>query len=97
MGGEEFLILLTNTDAKQAFAKIEALRLKIAELEAHHEFPDLNVTMSFGLIEWQPLASIEKMLQHADEALYKSKHAGRNQTTVAKGQHPAFKDADAVN
>jgi len=96
-GGEEFLILLTNTDAKQAFTKIETLRLRIAELEAHHEFPDLNVTMSFGLIEWQPLASIEKMLQHADEALYKSKHAGRNQTTIAKGHRPAFKDADVVN
>ncbi|QLE07986.1 GGDEF domain-containing protein [Pseudoalteromonas shioyasakiensis] len=96
-GGEEFLLLLTNTDAKQAYAKIETLRIKIAELEAHPDFPDINVTMSFGLIEWQPLASIEKMLQHADEALYRSKHAGRNQTTVAKGECPAFKDADAVN
>ncbi len=96
-GGEEFLLILTNTNEQQAFAKIEALRQQIAELDAHPDFPDLTITMSFGLIEWQPLAPIEKMLQHADTALYQSKHLGRNQTTVAKGSNPTFDDIDAVS
>ncbi len=85
-GGEEFLLILTQSNEQQAFAKIEALRNQIASLEVHQDFPDLTVTMSFGLIEWQPLTSIEKMLQLADSALYKSKHSGRNKTTVVRAE-----------
>ena len=93
-GGEEFLLILTQSNERQAFAKIEALRTKIAALEAHPDCPDLKVTMSFGLIEWQPLTPIEKMLQYADSALYESKHSGRNKTTIVHAQSTFFENED---
>ena len=96
-GGEEFLLLLGHTNQQQAFAKVEALRQQIAAIEPHQDFPELTVTMSFGLIEWQPLASLECMLQQADAALYKSKHSGRNKTTIATGQSSVFNNIDAVS
>ena len=96
-GGEEFLLLLDNTDEHHGLQKIEALREHIATLDAHQELPNLSVTMSFGLIEWQPLASLESMLQQADAALYDSKDAGRNTTTVVKAFCLQLDDTDAVN
>jgi len=96
-GGEEFLLLLDNTDEYHGLQKIEALREHIATLDAHQELPNLSVTMSFGLIEWQPLASLERMLQQADAALYDSKDAGRNTTTVVKAFCLQLDDTDAVN
>lgn len=82
-GGEEFLIVLPNTNEAEALIRIEALRVKIQALSPLTSVPELTLTMSFGLIEWRPLASFEKTIQLADRALYKSKEKGRNQTTIA--------------
>ncbi|KPH94440.1 DNA polymerase III subunit delta' [Pseudoalteromonas porphyrae] len=82
-GGEEFLIVLANTNEADAFVRIEALRNHIQALSLLSIKPNLTITMSFGLIEWRPLASLEKTLQQADAALYKSKNDGRNMTTIA--------------
>ena len=86
-GGEEFLIVLTNTSEQNAFTHIENMRESIAALTSPIDGQNLNITMSFGLIQWQSNASLEKMLQQADAALYKSKTNGRNQTTVATAEH----------
>lgn len=82
-GGEEFLIVLPNTDEASAFKRIEELRMKIQALKPLNDIPELTLTMSFGLIQWRPLASFEKTIQQADDALYMSKDKGRNQTTIA--------------
>ncbi|BDF96159.1 MULTISPECIES: GGDEF domain-containing protein [Pseudoalteromonas] len=82
-GGEEFLIVLTNTNEQNAFTRIERMRDNIAALNCAEQGGNLNITMSFGLIQWQSNASLEEMLQQADAALYKSKENGRNQTTIA--------------
>lgn len=83
-GGEEFLIALINTNEQQALQKVEKIRLAIQSLTPYPEENDLTITMSFGLIEWQPLAAMDKMLQLADKALYESKNNGRNKTTIAQ-------------
>lgn len=82
-GGEEFLIILVNTNESSAFERIESMRKDIAALTTHPSEPNVSITMSFGLIEWAPIASLEKMLHQADAALYQSKNNGRNQTTIA--------------
>lgn len=86
-GGEEFLIVLTNSNEKDAFTHIENMRQSIAAMTFPVDGQKLNITMSFGLIQWQPNASLEEMLQQADAALYKSKKNGRNQTTIATAEH----------
>ncbi|OIN85170.1 MAG: hypothetical protein AUJ12_09910 [Alphaproteobacteria bacterium CG1_02_46_17] len=84
MGGEEFVILLTNTDAKKAHVVLDRLRL-VAEKEAcpykeDGEDKQLSFTTSIGYAEG-PLSdqeNVEHYIKLADSALYKAKEGGRN-------------------
>lgn len=77
-GGEEFLIMLPNTDIKGARAMAENIRKAIAERRFHLAGQDFSVTMTFGLTQHEDHASIDDSLKRADDALYKGKEAGRN-------------------
>ncbi|MFC3034514.1 GGDEF domain-containing protein [Pseudoalteromonas fenneropenaei] len=80
-GGEEFLLVLSPCSLGQAMARMESLRIAIAEHAFAHNM--LRVTMSFGVVEWGKDMDFKSVLQHADAALYDSKHAGRNKVTAA--------------
>jgi len=77
-GGEEFLIVLTQTDLQAA--KLFAERIR--ECVENSLFPDLGpdsrVTVSIGLAEHRMQENIEKTISRADEFLYKAKKRGRN-------------------
>ena len=74
-GGEEFIIILPNTPASQAFKKMEKLRKNIEKFI----FPDVEqVTVSFGLAMARENDSSDNIMQRADECLYKAKEQGRN-------------------
>jgi diguanylate cyclase (GGDEF)-like protein len=77
-GGEEFLLLLPDTDSRGAVAAAERLR---ASVQAE-DFPQLpagqRVTVTVGLATSRPDESVEALLARADSALYQGKAAGRN-------------------
>ncbi len=74
-GGEEFLIVLPETDS--AFAA--RLAEKICEVIRLKRFETINrVTASFGVTTYQPGQDIEAMLHSADTAMYQAKQAGRD-------------------
>lgn len=77
-GGEEFLILLPDTDIQHARPIAEKLRAAIAEERFHLGGREFRITMTFGLSEYNFDHSIEDCLKLADMALYKGKEAGRN-------------------
>jgi len=77
-GGEEFLIMLPNTDIKGARTIAEKIRKAIAEERFHLGGQEFSVTMTFGLTQHEENASIDESLKRADDALYKGKEAGRN-------------------
>jgi diguanylate cyclase (GGDEF)-like protein len=77
-GGEEFLIMLPNTDIKGARTMAEKIRKAITEERFHLAGQDFSVTMTFGLTQHEDNASIDDSLKRADDALYKGKEAGRN-------------------
>lgn len=85
-GGEEFAILLPDTDQEEAFEVAEAIRLAIA---AHHfDVPTsqtpLQVTMSLGVACYPEDANTATDLLHqADVAVYQAKMDGRNRVTCA--------------
>ena len=79
-GGEEFLIVLPNTDAEQAMAIAERLRLAIAALRFSDTSRQLTVTCSIGISLYQTDEALNTSLARADDALYQAKAAGRNQT-----------------
>lgn len=79
MGGEEFVILLPGTDKAKAQGFAEKLRGNIE----HGEWVHVPVTVSIGVAVFEPGDNADSLFTRADEALYASKHAGRNRVTVS--------------
>ncbi|TYL48917.1 diguanylate cyclase [Marinomonas sp. IMCC 4694] len=83
-GGEEFAILLLNTDAQGALFFCEAVRKKIAGTKIKVPNNEISITMSFGLSESTQFdATASDWLSRSDGALYKAKKAGRNRCELA--------------
>ncbi len=77
-GGEEFIVILPDTDIQGAAEIAERMRLLIMDSVCHFEGLDIKVTMSFGCEELSPVKSIEDNIKVADGKLYKAKESGRN-------------------
>lgn len=85
LGGEEFALLLPETDLAGASALTERLRQAVADLE-DRGLP-CPVTVSAGVSALRPgELSIEAALARADQALYAAKKAGRNQVAVCTAE-----------
>ncbi len=77
VGGEEFVLLLPNTDLSVAYTAAERLRLRIGSDAC--PCTGILVTLSFGVASWAPgRTSIGQVMKNADRALYAAKAAGRN-------------------
>jgi len=83
-GGEEFTILLPNTDNTSALGVAERLRNNVAKMEVPWHVPLPQVTISIGIYTFDQNTSvnISGIIHRADEALYISKGSGRNRSTV---------------
>jgi len=77
-GGEEFLIVLTQTDIKGALICVERVRTNIENARFPDIGADFKITVSIGLSEYQIREDVEKIISRADEALYRAKKHGRN-------------------
>jgi diguanylate cyclase (GGDEF)-like protein len=86
-GGEEFTILLPNTDREIAWNVAERLRTSISSMVVPWDPPLPQVTISLGITSFnkENIASPDDIIHRADEALYQSKENGRNRTTVWQG------------
>ena len=83
-GGEEFLLLLPETDLQGAIFVAESLREQLASTPADYGGDRISVTMTFGVAEHSPRdESIQATLRRADQALYEGKGAGRNRVIEA--------------
>ncbi len=76
-GGEEFMLILPDTDCETAFGITDRLRKTFHEMSFPGISEELHVSFSGGLIEWEGEDST-KLLQLADERLYSAKKSGRN-------------------
>ncbi|MCJ8319459.1 MAG: diguanylate cyclase [Colwellia sp.] len=81
-GGEEFCLILPDTDAEGALALAEALRLSISDEPCNYQDLAINLTISCGISTYlqQDNVQPEQIFSGADEALYRAKKDGRNQT-----------------
>lgn len=87
MGGEEFAVLLPETDVQAAQQSAERLQKKLQQIEiATGKNRDvkqvLKLTLSIGVTSLQRDDSVETLLQRADMALYNAKHQGRNRVVI---------------
>ena len=89
-GGEEFVVMLYNTDADAAMMVAERIRKNIAEQELHYEGNNMSLTISIGVSVFDadnPITAKE-LVEMADRALYQSKANGRNRVTLADKDTP---------
>ena len=80
-GGEEFVILMPETDKKQAKDAAERIRkiVESTEFKLTHAVGHIKKTVSIGIAFLDELGdSGQSLLKRADEALYKAKNGGRN-------------------
>ncbi len=94
-GGEEFLILMPNTELSLAHTVIERLRERLAnEPLTHDNGTPVSITASFGITTLDSSCGVEESIHRADMAMYAAKKAGRNCTVVwspeLAGQHVPF-------
>lgn len=79
LGGEEFAILLPDTDLAFARTVAERVRRAVADGAAPHGDGEIKVTVSIGVAQLGPDESLEALLERADRAMYSAKALGRNQ------------------
>jgi diguanylate cyclase (GGDEF)-like protein len=85
-GGEEFIILLSDTDLRGALTFADDLRRQIDEHVFHDE---IKVTASLGVAEYHHNQDVEQWIKEADKQLYKAKHHGRNCVMPDNGYRPS--------
>ena len=80
-GGEEFVCLLPDTDAKEAAAVAERMRARVANVSFVYAG---HVTISVGVAAARPDDTPETLFQRADKALYQAKKDGRNRVVLGR-------------
>lgn len=87
-GGEEFLFIAVGMSEKETVMLGERIRSEIEMLDIEHKSSPVvpRITVSLGISHALPAKSVKvtKLLEQADEALYKAKSAGRNQLILAE-------------
>lgn len=82
-GGEEFLIILSDTDRDEVLQIAERLRHSVANAPFAHDGITLQMTTSIGVALHNGHPDYTHVLKRADEALYRAKQGGRNRVELA--------------
>jgi len=82
-GGEEFVILLSNTDLTGAKLLAERIRHSIESHTLAFGMETVKVSASLGVSVLRSDDSLESFVKRADQAMYTAKHSGRNRTVTA--------------
>ncbi|MFC1808574.1 GGDEF domain-containing protein [Candidatus Omnitrophota bacterium] len=76
LGGDEFLIMLPETNSASAKEVVSRVQRHLSEAVSQNQFP---ITFSIGVATFKSrFDSLDEMIQHADELMYKAKHSGKN-------------------
>ena len=82
IGGEEFVLLMPDTELENALGLNEELRNSLADSGFHYDGSPCPITASVGIARIEEYDNSESVMRKADEALYKSKREGRNRCTI---------------
>lgn len=82
-GGEEFLIILYETEPEKAYYLVDEAREKISKSVKAKGVGFLKVTMSFGIAGSTDCRNYEELIKQADENLYQAKNSGRDCVVIS--------------
>lgn len=95
-GGEEYAVLLPDTDKYGGGMFAERLRVAIKAREIVHEGEIIRCTVSLGVADMNsPLNTYNTLIKRAEQALYASKKSGRNQVSLHQAGSPAGNELQA--
>jgi len=83
-GGEEFTLILSNTDEKSAHLVAERLRIATSQLSCNDGNRTFGFTISLGVAQLNQGENGSALFDRADHALYQAKKSGRNQSLCAE-------------
>jgi diguanylate cyclase (GGDEF)-like protein len=85
MGGEEFAVVMIQSDEEKAFKKAELFRTQLVlnKINVDNLLIQVNVSIGLACIN-ESILSLDELINRADHALYIAKDNGRNQTIVYK-------------
>ncbi|MCK5231627.1 MAG: sensor domain-containing diguanylate cyclase, partial [Desulfobulbaceae bacterium] len=99
-GGDEFLVLLKDTDINDGMRYVERIRKEIENLGRllTRRFPSHPLTVSIGLTAYHPtIMTKEELVANADQALYLAKDAGKNKVvTISAGADDEMRVAEQL-
>jgi len=81
-GGEEFGIILINTDSENAYVVMEEVRKNFALVKHKSDEDEFYVTFSCGIASFSECETPSELNDAADKAMYEAKTSGRNMTVV---------------
>lgn len=82
-GGEEFVVILPDTEISNAYALLEKIRAGIAGTAFNYKNEPLTITLSLGITQFKSGDTVEIAFARADDALYAAKANGRNRSEIA--------------
>jgi diguanylate cyclase (GGDEF)-like protein len=77
-GGEEFLVLLPETDSEGGRILAESIHRKLSTHQFHYKEKTLSISMTFGVSVHSSGETIDDTIKKADQALYRGKRNGKN-------------------
>lgn len=89
-GGEEFVIVLKNTDLALAKVIAERIREEVSGTPFHTKGFNIGVTISLGAAMLRKAERMETLLERADAAMYEAKRNGRNRVEIADDSEVRF-------
>ena len=84
-GGDEFLLVLSETDEPGSQIVLSRIRQKVAEWDRANRLGDFSIGISLGLHQHAPGETVEQAVAAADARMYADKQAPRNKNAVATG------------
>ena len=81
-GGEEFAIILPDTDITTARKVLDQVRENFSQIVQQNDEVQFNCTLSVGITQLALDDNVDSLINTADDALYEAKHSGRNKVCV---------------
>lgn len=87
-GGEEFLVMFTDTDCPTAELVLSRIQMMLSASMVSESAPSLHVTFSAGLTHYEPEEMLTRTIDRADRGLYMAKAGGRNRVVRLEPGQP---------